>query len=82
MEPATADELARLPRAGVKRLVAAVTPSFTVDCLEILEEIGMGGRATFLEAGGEDFQLIACLNDNDDWVEVMAGIVVSQTSDI
>ena len=74
LEPATADELARLPRSGVKRL-AVVTPSFTVDCLETLEEIGMAGRETFLEAGGEVFQRIPCLNDRDDWVGVMAGMV-------
>ncbi len=72
--PATADVLARLPRAGVKRL-AVVTPSFTVDCLETLEEIGMAGRETFMAAGGERFQLIPCLNDRDDWVTALAGMV-------
>ncbi len=79
LEPATADELARLPRAGVNRL-AVVTPSFTVDCLETLEEIGIAGRETFLEAGGEHFQLIPCLNDNDDWVEAMAGMVLADST--
>ncbi|HID35251.1 MAG TPA: ferrochelatase [Anaerolineae bacterium] len=79
LEPATADELVRLPRAGVKRL-AVVAPSFTVDCLETLEEIGMAGRETFLDAGGEVFQRIPCLNDRDDWVEVMAGMVEAPPS--
>ena len=74
LKPYTAEELVRLARAGVKRL-AVVTPSFTVDCLETLEEIGMAGRSSFLDAGGEDFRRIPCLNDNDDWVEVMAGMV-------
>jgi ferrochelatase len=46
-----------------------------VDCLETLEEIGMEGREIFLEAGGEDFQRIPCLNDNDDWIEAMAGMI-------
>ena len=55
--------LARLARAGIKRL-AVVTPSFTIDCLETLEEMGIAGRETFLDAGGERFQLILCLNDN------------------
>ncbi len=76
LEPATADELARLARAGVKRL-AVVTPSFMVDCLETLEEIGMAGRETFLDAGGDHFQLIPCLNDRDDWVAAMAGMVAA-----
>ena len=72
--PATADELTRLARAGVKRL-AVVTPSFTVDCLETLEEMGIAGRETFMAAGGEHFQLIPCLNDRDDWVRALAGMV-------
>ncbi len=74
--PATADELTRLARAGVKRL-AVVTPSFTVDCLETLEEMSLTGRDTFLRAGGERFQLIPCLNDRDDWVRALAGMVAA-----
>ena len=74
LQPYTVDELTRLARAGVKNL-AVITPSFTVDCLETLEEIGMEGRKIFLEAGGEDFQLIPSLNDNDDWVRAMAGMI-------
>jgi len=35
----------------------------------------MEGRDIFLQAGGEDFQLISCLNDSDDWIEAMAGMV-------
>lgn len=77
LKPYTADELSRLARAGVKRL-AVITPSFTVDCLETLEEIGMEGREIFLAAGGEDFQLIPCLNDNDDWVAAMARMIVEE----
>jgi len=77
LKPYTAEELARLARAGVKRL-AVITPSFTVDCLETLEEIGMEGREIFLEAGGEDFQRIPCLNDNDDWIEAMAGMITQR----
>jgi len=74
LQPYTAEELARLARAGVKRL-AVITPSFTVDCLETLEEIGMVGRDAFLAAGGESYQLIPCLNDSDEWVRAMAGMV-------
>ena len=74
LQPFTADVLVSLARAGVKHL-AVVTPSFTVDCLETLEEIGISGRETFLEAGGTSFQLIPCLNDREDWVQVMAEMV-------
>jgi len=74
LKPYTVNELARLARAGVKRL-AVVTPSFTVDCLETLEESGMAGREIFLDAGGEEFQLISCLNDRDDWIKTIAGMI-------
>jgi ferrochelatase len=52
-----------------------------VDCLETLEEIGMAGKETFLEAGGERYHLIPCLNDREDWVEVMAGMIASRHVD-
>ncbi len=74
LQPYTVDTLAHLPAKGVKRL-AVVTPSFTVDCLETLEEIGMAGRDIFLTAGGEVFQRIPCLNHRDDWMQVMAEMV-------
>jgi ferrochelatase len=48
-----------------------VTPAFVSDCLETLEEIAMEGKEEFLEAGGEEFYAIPCMNDNDDWVQVL-----------
>jgi ferrochelatase len=77
LQPYTVDELVRLARAGVERL-AVITPSFTVDCLETLEEIGMEARKVFLQAGGKDFQLIPCLNDDDAWIQAMAGMVAGR----
>jgi ferrochelatase len=41
------------------------------DCLETLEEIAMEGKEEFLKAGGEEFYAIPCINDNDDWVDVL-----------
>jgi ferrochelatase len=72
--PATSEVLAHLPGKGVKK-VLVVTPAFVSDCLETIEEIGMEGRETFLEAGGEQFTAIPCLNLNDDWVEAIAHMV-------
>ncbi|MDY0779799.1 ferrochelatase [Tenacibaculum sp. IB213877] len=57
---------------GVKKL-AVVTPAFVSDCLETLEEIAMEGKHEFLEAGGEEFHMVPCINDNDEWVDVLAG---------
>ncbi|WP_417785330.1 ferrochelatase [Tenacibaculum sp.] len=56
---------------GIKKL-AIVTPAFVSDCLETLEEIAMEGKHEFLEAGGEEFHTVPCINDNDEWVNVLA----------
>jgi ferrochelatase len=71
--PAAQDEMVRMARGGVRRLVV-ICPAFTVDCLETLEEIGIRGRAAFVEAGGEELTLIPCLNDHPAWVETLAGM--------
>jgi ferrochelatase len=41
------------------------------DCLETLEEIAMEGKKQFIDAGGEAYKHIPCMNDNDDWVDVV-----------
>ena len=46
-------------------------PGFSVDCLETLEEINMEGREEFLEAGGEEFDYIPCLNDSDPHIDLI-----------
>lgn len=58
-------------KEGIKKL-AIVTPAFVSDCLETLEEIAMEGKHEFLEAGGEEFHTVPCINDNDEWVGVIA----------
>ena len=54
--------LEELPAKGIKQL-AVICPAFFCDCLETLEEIEIRGRETFMEAGGESFRMIPCLND-------------------
>jgi len=71
LKPYTDYEFERLAKEGKKRLVV-ITPAFVSDCLETLEEIAMEGREQFEEAGGEHYKHIACMNDNDTWVGVMA----------
>lgn len=70
LKPYTDFELEKFPKEGKKKL-AVVTPAFVSDCLETLEEIAMEGEEEFLEAGGESYKHIPCLNDNDNWVQVM-----------
>jgi ferrochelatase len=70
LEPFTDRELVRLARAGVKRLLV-MTPAFTADCLETLEEIAMTGKQTFLDAGGAEFRQIPCLNDQAPFIDFL-----------
>lgn len=59
--PSTEAVLGELGGQGIKR-VAVLTPGFSADCIETLEEINIRGRATFLTAGGDSFHFIPCLN--------------------
>jgi ferrochelatase len=52
-----------------------VSPSFAVDCLETLEEVGVEYRDKFVELGGESLTLVPALNDDDLHAEVLASIV-------
>jgi ferrochelatase len=71
LKPCTHDEINRLARSGIRKLMV-ICPAFTVDCLETIEEIGMRAKEAFLEAGGSEFTLIPCLNDQPAWVDALA----------
>lgn len=62
LEPATDTVLAAEARQGTRRLAIAA-PGFSADCLETLEELAIRGRESFVEAGGEQYATLACLND-------------------
>ncbi|MEQ8179768.1 MAG: ferrochelatase [Amphiplicatus sp.] len=72
--PATDETIAALAGEGVKRL-AVITPGFVADCIETLEEIGIAGKEQFLEAGGETFDAIPCLNDAPETIALLEDIV-------
>jgi protoporphyrin/coproporphyrin ferrochelatase len=74
LTPFTDIRLQELPGEGVKNLLI-VCPAFVSDCLETLEEIAMRGKEIFLNAGGESFTMIPCLNTNPLWVKAIAGYV-------
>jgi ferrochelatase len=63
LEPATATTVENLARKGVKRM-AVITPGFSADCLETLEEIAVENAEIFKRHGGENFAAIPCLNDS------------------
>jgi protoporphyrin/coproporphyrin ferrochelatase len=64
LEPSTEDILKQLGHSGVAS-IAVVTPGFSADNLETLEEIAIRGKETFVEAGGTHFACLPCLNDSD-----------------
>jgi protoporphyrin/coproporphyrin ferrochelatase len=57
--------------------VDVVCPGFVSDCLETLEEIGIGARRRFLQAGGREFHLVSCLNEAPEWIAALAAIARS-----
>jgi ferrochelatase len=74
LKPYTDFELPRLAQKGVGKLLV-MCPAFVSDCLETLEEIGLRGRDTFLEAGGSECTLIPCLNEHPLWLEALEKMV-------
>ena len=64
----------KLAAEGVKR-IAIVNPGFSADCIETLEEIDGEVREVFMHAGGERFSHIPCLNDSEDGMRMIEGIV-------
>lgn len=74
LKPYTDRTIERMGKNGIKKM-AIVTPAFVSDCLETLEEIAMEGEEIFHEVGGEEFTTIPCLNDRDDFVNVLVSMV-------
>lgn len=73
LQPYTDKTLEELPGKGIKK-VAILAPAFSADCIETLEEIAMGGKDSFIEAGGENYAYIPCLNASEpgmDFIEAM-----------
>ena len=74
LTPYTDKTLESLPKRGVKNLLV-ICPGFASDCVETLEEINIQGRETFIENGGKNFDLIPCLNDNSNHIDLLEKLV-------
>lgn len=74
LRPYTVEHVADLARQG-KRHIAVVAPAFSADCIETLEEIEEEIRDAFLEAGGERFDYIPCLNDDPAHIAALSGLI-------
>ena len=74
LKPYTDKTLESLPKKGVKNLLV-ICPGFASDCVETLEEINIQGRDSFIESGGKNFDLVPCLNDNEDHINLFDNLV-------
>ena len=74
LTPYTDKTLENLPKEGVKNLLV-ICPGFASDCVETLEEINIQGRESFIEKGGENFDLIPCLNDSLNHINLFKKLV-------
>jgi ferrochelatase len=73
LQPYTEPTVRALAESGVRRM-AVVMPGFVADCVETLEEIGIGVAESFHAAGGTDFATLACLNDSAEGMAVIEAI--------
>ncbi len=74
LEPYTDEVLAQLAKEGKKNIVV-ITPGFSADCLETLDEIENESRAHFIGAGGKNFSVIPCLNASDESIAMLEKII-------
>ena len=57
-------------KQGVKS-VQIMSPAFSADCLETLEELAIQNEEVFKQAGGESYAYIPALNSRDDHLELL-----------
>ena len=74
LKPYTDKTLENLPKEGIKN-VLTICPGFSSDCVETLEEILIQGKESFISAGGENFDMVPCLNDNDDHILLLKSLI-------
>tara|TARA_Y100000816_G_scaffold290888_1_gene280711 strand:- start:355 stop:1350 length:996 start_codon:yes stop_codon:yes gene_type:complete len=74
LQPYTDKTLEELPSQGKKNILA-ICPGFSSDCVETLEEILIQGKESFLNSGGVNFDMIPCLNDNEDHILLLKSLI-------
>tara|TARA_B100000965_G_scaffold109881_1_gene90789 strand:+ start:285 stop:1277 length:993 start_codon:yes stop_codon:yes gene_type:complete len=74
LKPYTDKTFEILPTEGKKNILV-ICPGFSSDCVETLEEILIQGKEIFLSAGGNNFDLVPCLNDNQDHIALLKHLV-------
>ena len=78
LQPYTSQTLIELPSKGIKD-VHIISPGFSADCLETLEELEEENREYFVKAGGEKYKYIPCLNDDPLHISMMVNLIQKHT---
>ncbi len=73
LQPYTDEVIKNLAESGTRH-IQVISPGFSVDCLETLEEIAIRYREIFIAAGGEKFEYIPALNDSDEHIKLLASV--------
>ena len=74
LKPYTDKTIDELPNKGKKNILV-ICPGFASDCVETLEEINIQGKENFINNGGKNFDLIPCLNDRNDHIELFKFLI-------
>ena len=78
LQPYTDKTFETLPKEGKKNILV-ICPGFSSDCVETLEEICIQGKESFIKSGGKNFEMVPCLNDNDDHIALFKHLVLNNT---
>ncbi|XID75208.1 ferrochelatase [Alkanindiges sp. WGS2144] len=73
VKPYTSELLAQWAQQGVNS-VQVMSPAFSADCLETLEELAIENRDIFLQAGGQHYAYIPALNTEPLHIELFAAL--------
>ena len=77
LKPYTDETLEKLGNENINHL-SIITPGFSSDNIETLEEIDIEGRKTFLSSGGRKFTYIPCLNDTNEGMELLHKLTMNE----
>ena len=76
LQPYTDKTLEELPKKGIKK-IQIISPGFSSDCLETLEELGVENKEIFISSGGESYNYIKCLNDKQQHLKMLSLLIMN-----
>lgn len=74
LKPYTVEHVAELAQRGITD-IAVISPAFSADCIETLEEIQGEIQEAFTHAGGQSFTYIPCLNDDPAHIDMLVALI-------